>query len=574
MRAPYSRTLFDLLCEMAQQDPGHEAVVSAGERLSYGALRERSLRVAAALSSLGLARGVPMGLLANNRAEWVAVCFGAAALGTPLVAFNTWVKSWDLEYLLEHSRVRALVTLASLGRQDYLASLRELVPELWQQPPGRWRSPRYPHLRDVIVIGEAESFPAGARSYEGWLAEAARRFEPPAPGAGPSATDTAFVLYTSGSTARPKAVPLLHYASVENGFNIGERQGFTSAERVLLSPPLFWSYGSANAMMATMTHRATLVLQPEHDPAEALRLIESERCTAIYTLPNITHALVSHPDFDPLRTRTLRTGLTIGSPEQVRQAALVLGAAELCNVYGSTETYGNCCVTPHDLPLDVRAACQGPPLPGVTVRAVHPETRRPVAEGEPGELEVHGYVTPGYADNPEENARAFTADGFFRSGDMGWLDERGFVHYFTRANEMIKTGGINVSPLEVEAFLATHPAVLHVAVVGAPDAVRGEAVWAYVVPRPGQAPSPEALIAHCRDHMAGYKAPAHIELCASLPLTDTGKLARKELKRRAAEQAAALAAQQAAQQTAPQGTSRTLARPARRSKAPSKGESR
>ncbi len=571
MRAPYSRTLFDLLCEAAQQAPGHEAVVSAGERLSYGELRERAARVAAALAGLGIARGVPVGLLANNRAEWVAVCFGAAALGAPLVAFNTWVKTWDLEYLLEHSRIRALVTLARLGRQDYLASLRELVPELWEQPPGQWRSRRYPHLRDVIVIDDAAApGPAGARAYGGWLGEAPRPFEPLAPGAGPTATDPAFVLYTSGSTARPKAVPLLHYAAIENGFNIGERQGYTPAERVLLSPPLFWSYGSANAMMATMTHRATLVLQPEHDPGESLRLIESERCTAIYTLPNITHALVSHPDFDPLRTRTLRTGLTIGSEEQVRQAALVLGAAAMCNVYGSTEVYGNCCVTPHDLPLEVRATCQGPPLPGVTVRAVHPQTRRPVAVGEAGELEVRGYVTPGYADNPEENARAFTADGYFRSGDMGWLDERGYVHFFTRANEMIKTGGINVSPLEVEAFLAGHPAVLHVAVVGAPDAVRGEAVWAYVVPRPGQALAPEELIAHCRAHMASYKAPAHIELCDSLPLTDTGKLARKELKRRAGEQAAALAAG-----TAPaQETSRAPAGPSRGPTTPAKGGSR
>lgn len=528
MKPPFSRTLFDLLREQAEHYPDREAVVAGGHRATFAQWAEAAGRVAMGLHDLGIRRGDTVGLLANNRVEWLQTCFGAAALGAPVAAFNTWAKAWDLDHMLSHSGCQVLVTLDRLGNQDFMAYLRELLPELWSGPAGTWKAQRYPHLREVIVIGE--DVPPGARPFSTWFDPARRTTPVPQPGAGVSAGDVAFILYTSGSTARPKAVPLLHYAAIENGFNIGERQGLTPEDRVWLSSPLFWSYGAANGLMAALTHGAALVLQGLFEPGEALRLIETERCTSIYTLPNITHALVEHRDFRPERTRSLRTGLTIGLPEDVRLVADVLGAREVCNIYGSTETYGNCCVTPHTLPLDVRLACQGPPLPGMTIRIVDPESGGPLPAGQIGEVEVSGYVTPGYIGDPEESAGAFTHDGFLRTGDMGWLDEEGMFHFFARAKEMIKTGGINVSPLEVEEFLSTHAAVEQAAVVGGPDPVRGEVVVAFVVLRPGAGATPEDLREYCRRNIASYKAPALVVISETLPKTDTGKLARRELK--------------------------------------------
>jgi fatty-acyl-CoA synthase len=287
-------------------------------------------------------------------------------------------------------------------------------------------------------------------------------------------------------------------------------------------------------MSAVLTHGGTLVLQPRFEAGEAIALIERHGCTAIYTLPSITAAIVSHPAFRPERMRTLRTGLTIGSPQDVITAATVLGAREICNIYGQTESYGNCCVTPHNWPLDRRANCQGPPLPGVQVRIVHQATGATVPAGEIGLIEVRGYILRGYlGSSTSQNGAALTKDGFFRTGDSGHLTEAGDLVFAGRVSEMIKKGGINISPAEVEDVLMRHPAVAQAGVVGVPDRQQGELLAAFVVPKPGTAPTPGELVAHCRAVASRYKVPDFIEIIDALPVTTTGKLMRRDLKQMA-----------------------------------------
>jgi fatty-acyl-CoA synthase len=241
-----------------------------------------------------------------------------------------------------------------------------------------------------------------------------------------------------------------------------------------------------------------------------------------------------HPEFRPERVTSLRTGLMIGSPEEVRIAAEDLGAEQICNIYGATEIYGNSCVTPCDWPLDRRMAGQGPPLPGVTLRIIDPETGSAMPAGETGALEVAGYVTPGYCGaSAEHNKVAFTTDRYFRTGDLGFVDKAGGFHFVARDSDIIKRAGINVSPAEIESLLLTHPAVAQAAVVGAAAGERGEAIVAFVVPMPGIEIHAEALRAHCRTLASSYKVPDHIEICASLPVTETGKLLRRALKEEA-----------------------------------------
>jgi fatty-acyl-CoA synthase len=357
---------------------------------------------------------------------------------------------------------------------------------------------------------------------------------PFAPDAGAKPEDDALILYTSGSSARPKAVRLRHGAVIENGFNIGERMRLGPDDRVLLAPPLFWSYGAANALPATLTHGATLVLQSRFEPGEWLGLIERHRCTAAYTLPSMTGAALRHPEFRRERVKTLRTGLMIGSPEEVRIAAEELGAPEICNIYGATETYGNCCVTPCDWPLDRRMHSQGPSLPGMILRIVDPESGYALPPGESGLVEVGGHVTPGYAGaSAAHNAAAFTADGYFRTGDLGFLDAHGDFHFIGRDADIIKRAGINVSPAEVESVLLQYPGVAQAAIVGAAAGERGEAIVAFVVPHPGVSLDADALREHCRRVASTYKVPDHIEIRAALPVTETGKLFRRALKQEA-----------------------------------------
>ncbi|QNG38855.1 long-chain fatty acid--CoA ligase [Geodermatophilaceae bacterium NBWT11] len=282
-------------------------------------------------------------------------------------------------------------------------------------------------------------------------------------------------------------------------------------------------------------HRATAVLQETFDAGRALTAVHEERCTAVYTLPNITQALLEHPDFSPDRVATLRRGMTIGPVRDVRAAAEDLGVTDVVNAYGSTEVYGGAAVTPYDWPLERRLASQGLPLPGMTVTVRDPATGDLLPVGEIGELTVAGHVTTGYLGQPEATAAAFADDGAFRTGDLGFLDEDGELHFVGRASDMIRIGGINVSPLEVEEFLGLHEDVAEVLVVGTEDPGRGQVAIAFVaaVGTPDDAARrglEEELLTRCRDRLAGYKVPARIVVGTDeLPRTPTGKLTRSPL---------------------------------------------
>jgi fatty-acyl-CoA synthase len=528
MRAPLSRTLFDLLAEQSVRYSDATAVVSRGQHCSYSDLFQRAGIVASALRKCGVQHGDRIGVLLSNRLEWLEVCLGAGAVGASLVPLSTWSTRKELEFLLADSGVKIMIALARFGGRDFVTDLAAVAPEIAE---GRCAK-AYPTLEQIVLVDAQPGDPF--RSYNAFLADASEWQALP-PGLAASAGDDGLILYTSGSSATPKAVRLRLHGIVENGFNIGERMGLSPSDRVLLSAPLFWSYGSANALPAVLTHGATLVLQEKFDAAEALDLVERHSCTAIYTLPVMTAALLAHPAFNVSRVRTLRTGLTIGSPREFLDAAEKLGISELCNVYGATETYGNCCVTWHHWPIARRAACQGEPLPGVEMRFVDAETGKPVAAGEAGLVEVRGYVSPGYTGaSTEQNAAVYTADGFYRTGDIGRLDESGAFVFVGRSTEMIKRAGINVSPAEVENILLTHPAVREVGVVGASDRERGEIIVAFVVVR-DSAVTAEDLIAHCKAISSRYKVPDRIEIRQSLPATPTGKLHRRGLKQDAAD---------------------------------------
>jgi fatty-acyl-CoA synthase len=522
VRAPFSRTLFDLLCEQTERTPSALAVVSRSVEFTYGDVLARVRRIAGALRKHGVARGHRVGAVLGNRIEWLDLAFGCSAVGATFVPLSTWSTRAELEFLVADAGVCLLFAYAKYGDRDFGDDLAALTPEVAHGRP----SALFSELREIILV-DADAAAPFAR-YEDFAAS--KPLADLSPGEAASPTDDALILYTSGSSAHPKAVRLKHFGMIENGFNIGERMGLLRDDRVMLSAPLFWSYGSANAMCATLSHGAALVLEERFEPAGAIALIESFACTAIYTLPGMTKAIATHSSFDASRVATLRTGLTIGVPSEFLYAVKTLGVERLCNIYGATETYGNCCVTSAAWPVEKRAQSQGEPLPGNELRFVDPETGAPVALGQPGLVEVRGYISPGYCGaSADQNARTFTADGFYRTGDVGRLDESGAFVFVARNTEMIKRAGINVSPAEVENILLAHPLVAQAAVVGAADADRGEAIVAFVVP---SSPSLKAedLVAHCRSVASKYKVPDRIILQEALPLTATGKLQRRALK--------------------------------------------
>jgi fatty-acyl-CoA synthase len=529
---PKSRTLGDLLDEMARECPQAPALVSRHEQVSYAALQARVDELARTLMAVGVTRGDRVAVLLPNRPEWVVAALAIAKIGGILSAISTFSTARELGWTLEHSGAVALITVSAFRGRAYLDALHDLCPELSGSTPGTLRSERLPSLRTVVsmeprrvdgVFPVADFLALGAGVGSAALRERQRSVSP---------SDVCYILYTSGSTALPKGVTLAHGGVIENGFNIGERQHLTPRDRLWLAVPLFWSFGSANALPAILTHGGCAVLQESFEPGEALELLEGERCSVYYGMANMARAMLEHPDRSRRRLDSMRTGLTIGLPEDIEMTMDAVGARELCNVYGSTETYGNCAVTDAHDPLALRLHTQGLPLPGMNIRAMDPETGRPLPTGEAGELCVAGHVTPGYFREPELDAAAFDGEGYFHTGDLGLVGDDGRVRFRGRLKEMIKTGGINVAPLEVEGVLLQHPDVKQAYVVGIPDRDKDEVVVAALELHEAAAADAGAIVAFCRERLASYKVPTRLVFrkAEEFPRTPTGKIHKPGLR--------------------------------------------
>lgn len=519
---PRSRTLPDLLDEMAARRPAREFIVGGETRLTYAETRARVRRLAKGLYQLGVRRSDKVALLMDNRVEWLLVDFAVTLLGATLVPISTWSRARELGYVLNHCDATTLITIDRFLGQDYLAMLAEIGA------PG---SDRLPQLKRVVPVGAER--PAGMVRFEDlWdmgadvsdaTLDACQRAVTP--------DDVAYILYTSGTTSTPKGVQLQHRGLIENTWNIGERQHLGPDDRMWMGISLFWSFGCLNALGAVMTHGGCIVLQGHFDAALALALIERERCTVYYGTPNIALALWEHPDRPRRDLSSLRTGAAIGPPPAM-QMVMDLGAREICNVYGLTECYGNSNVSDASDPVDVRLHTVGRPLPGMEIRIVDRDTRRPLPAGEVGEILIRGHLTPGYYKDPERNAAAFDAEGFFLTGDLGLIDADGHLHFRGRIKEMVKTGGINVAPLEVEEVLLSHGSVEQAYVIGLPDPRREEILAAAVVLKDGRHASEEELRAFCKQALAAFKVPQHFRIMtrADLPVTATGKVQKFRLQ--------------------------------------------
>ena len=513
---PASRTIPDLIDELAARFPDREALVGSGRRYTYRELRAEVRRIARGLAALGVRRGDKVAILMGNRPEWLIADFAITLLGGVMVGVNTWATAREL-------RVRPRPRRHPVP--DHGRSLPEVrLPRAARRAAARRSSNESSGLGDDLAGGwlpYAGLASLGATVPDAVIDAAQRAVRP---------EDVAYLLYTSGSTSLPKGVQLQHYALIENMWQIGERQRVTEHDRLWLAVSLFWGLGCENALFNVMTHAGCVVLQEHFDAGEALALIERERCTMFYGTPNMAQALHEHPDRAKRDLSSLRGGATIGTPEQIMRV-VELGAREVCNIYGLTETYGNCNVADAADPLEKRLASVGRPLDGVDQRIVDPESGRVLPPGEVGEVRVKGYVTCGYYKDPARTAESLDEHGYFRTGDLGVVDADGSLHFRGRIKEMVKTGGINVAPVEVEEVLMSHPAVHAAFVTGVPDPQRDEVLAAVIVPKPGATLSEEDVCTYCRTALAAYKVPRLVRFVAEheLPLTTTGKLQKNRL---------------------------------------------
>jgi fatty-acyl-CoA synthase len=346
------------------------------------------------------------------------------------------------------------------------------------------------------------------------------------------------IQYTSGTTGSPKGATLSHHNILNNGYFVGERLGYTEADRVCIPVPFYHCFGMVIGNLGCTTHGAAMVV-PEagFDATAVLGAVESERCTSLYGVPTMFIAELDHPDFGLYDLSSLRTGMMAGSPCPVEVMKRVISAMHMDEVtigYGMTETSPVSTQTGTDDSLDRRVGTVGRVHPHVEVKVADPSTGKAVDRGVPGELLTRGYsVMIGYWDDPARTAEAVDGAGWMHTGDLATMDEEGYLNIVGRIKDMIIRGGENVYPREVEEFLYGHPDILDVQVIGVPDTRYGEEIMAWVRLREGAGLDADGVRRFCEGRIAHFKVPRYVKLVDEFPLTVTGKVQKFRMREQA-----------------------------------------
>jgi len=523
-------TIGDLLLRAAERGRDRDAVVFPGVRRTYAELAEGSWRVARGLHALGVGRGEHVGILMPNCVEFVEALFGTALLGAVVCPVNARYRSAELAYVVENADHAVLLTSDIVEEHiDYVALLHDALPGLAGSAPQRLELAGAPRLRNVVMLGRREGPGMLGRDAFEALADSVPQAEVEPLRANVRVRDPGLILYTSGTTANPKGCVLTHEAIVRGSRAVAARERVT-ADDVCWDPlPLFHTSG-LQPLLYVLDAGGRFVCMTHFEPGAGLDQIREEGATLVKsTFPPVTMALVNHPEFGSLDTSQIRLVQIVAPPDTLRLVQAAFPAAAVQGAYGLCEAGGYVAVNELDEELDLRLASEGPPFPGIEIRVVDPGGGD-VGPGEPGELLVRGFTLfERYHRDPGTTREALDADGWLHTGDRGSLDEAGRITFLGRIKEMIRVGGENVGPAEIEGYLSTHPAVHLVQAVGIPDERLDEVAAVFVELKPGTRATEQELIEFCRGKIASFKVPRHVRFVEEWPMSAT-KIQRFRLR--------------------------------------------
>ncbi|MDR3136125.1 MAG: AMP-binding protein [Coriobacteriales bacterium] len=534
-------TIGDYFAAQRALDPNHEFVVYPDRQLrwTYGDFDIRTNNLAKGLLAIGMRPGDHLGVWARNIPDWLTFMYATAKAGIVLVTMNPAYKSHELDYVLKQSDMSTLCVIDAWRDVDYIKIIRDLIPEAQSYERGYLQTAEYPYLKNLVYMGPEkhrgfftvpELLLLGSHLNDDQLRQAQGTFDN---------NSVVNMQYTSGTTGFPKGVMLTHRNILNNGFYIGENQKLGPDDRVCLPVPFFHCFGCVLGVMASLTHRSTMIIVEEFDALMVLEAIEKEQATAVYGVPTMYIAELNHPLFDRFNLSSLRTGIIAGAavpPETTKEAMERMNMRQITNCYGLTETSPVFIQTNADDDDWHKQYTVGRPHPAVQVRVIDPEDGHICGPGEIGELCCKGYnVMKGYYKMPEATAEAIDADGFLHSGDLGSFDDEGYYRVTGRIKDMIIRGGENIYPLEIEDFLLSVPGVLDAQVVGAPDPTYGEIVVAFIKQREGFELTEAGIREHAQKHIARFKVPKYVFFVDEYPETTSKKVQKFKLREQAAE---------------------------------------
>lgn len=530
------KTLGQYLEQWAKQTPDKEFLVYPDRdlRFSYKEFNNRVDMMAKGLLAIGMEPGQKLGIWANNVPDWLTFMFATAKIGVVLVTINTNYKLNELEFLLKNSDISILCLVNGFRDSDYLSMVYELVPELKEAERGRLVSGKFPELRNVVFIGpekhrgmysSAELLLLGSQKSGEELDRLKNSI---------SCHDVVNMQYTSGTTGFPKGVMLTHHNIVNNGLSVGQCMKYTQDDRLCVCVPLFHCFGCVLALCAIITHGATMVMVESFDPLLVLASVQKEKCTALYGVPTMFIAELNHPMFSMFDLSSLRTGIMAGSlcpVETMKEVMTRMNMKDIIIVYGLTESSPGMTATVTDDPPEIRATTVGKAFPHVEVNIKDPETGEECPRGVQGEICCKGYIVmKGYYKNPEATANAIDKEGWLHSGDLGVMDENGYVKVTGRIKDMIIRGGENIYPREVENFLFQMPGIQNVEVAGVPDDKYGEEVGAFIILKEGANVTADDVKDFCRGKISRHKIPKYVFFLKDYPMTASGKIQKYKLR--------------------------------------------
>lgn len=518
------------LDKIVARDPEHPALIipHQGIRWSYGELQTEVNKLAGGLLSLGIESGDRVGIWSPNRYEWVLTQFATAKIGAIMVCLNPAYRLYELEYALNKVECKAIIAAESFKTSYYLKMLNELAPELDGCSPGKLKAKKLPHLTTVIRMGEEKS--AGMFNF----------VEVSSMGGDKQATqldllagslsplDPINIQFTSGTTGTPKGATLTHRNILNNAYFGGLSMHFSPADRLCIPVPMYHCFGMVLGTLVCVAHGATMVMPCEvFEPVAVLNAVEQEKCTALHGVPTMFIAELDLPNFSEFDLSTLRTGIIAGSTCPIELMKRLINDMELTEIvigYGQTECSPINSMTAIEDSLEARVTTVGRAHTNWELKIIR-ENGTTAGIDETGEVCSRGYgVMQGYWNDPGKTDDTIDKDGWLHSGDLGEMDEDGYVKITGRIKDMIIRGGENVYPREIEEFLYTHPSIQEVQVFGVPDDKYGEQVAAWVQIKEGQSITEEELREFCSGQITHFKVPKYIKMVSEFPMTVTGKM--------------------------------------------------